>query len=193
MSQSYFIKKYSFIEERGEALVIELKRFIQDNLDENELNKINNCANMLLSLLNEDEMLEKINIANQPGNSSSTVQAVLLEQAKKLGFSSEKTGLFKKYKTSGLRPDYFKKMNGTGILFEVERGKTIQNNMDLMDLWKCHICEETDYLFLFAPKALKQNENDKPQNTFRAACNRLETFFIKENYVKVKAVFVFGY
>lgn len=78
---------------------------------------------MLVSLLNEDEMLEKINIENQPGNSSSTVQAVLLEQAKKLGFSNEKTGLFEKYKTSSLRPDYFKKMNETGILFEVERGK----------------------------------------------------------------------
>lgn len=62
---------------------------------------------MLVSLLNEDEMLEKINIENQPGNSSSTVQAVLLEQAKNLDFRM-KNRPFEKYKTSSLRPDYFK-------------------------------------------------------------------------------------
>lgn len=101
--------------------------------------------------------------------------------------------MFSKYKTSGLRPDYFKKVNETGILFEVERGKTIHNNMDMLDLWKCHICEEADYLFLLVPTGLKQNPQARAQNTFKSVCKRLETFFIEGNYVNVKAVFIFGY
>ena len=38
-----------------------------------------------------------------------------------LGFTSEKKGLFADYKVAGLRPDYFKKVGDSGILFEVER------------------------------------------------------------------------
>ena len=34
---------------------------------------------------------------------------------------------------------------------EVERGKTTTNNMDLLDIYKCHICEEANHLFLFVP------------------------------------------
>jgi len=42
-----------------------------------------------------------------------------------------------------LRPDYFLKLDDTGILLEVERGKTTINNMDLLDFWKCHLCRNT--------------------------------------------------
>ena len=35
---------------------------------------------------------------------------------------------------------------------EVERGKTVLNNMDLLDVWKCHICESANYLFLIVPQ-----------------------------------------
>jgi hypothetical protein len=67
------------------------------------------------------------------------VQAVFLEQARELGFKDESKGLFKEY-ASALRPDYFMPLDGTGIILEVERGKTTINNMDLLDFWKCHIC-----------------------------------------------------
>lgn len=42
----------------------------------------------------------------------------------------------------------------SGIILEVERGKTLMNNMDLLDMWKCHICEHARYLFSIVPKAL---------------------------------------
>jgi hypothetical protein len=85
------------------------------------------------------------------------VQEVLLEKAAELGFTSEKQGLFEEYATSGLRPDYYKPFGDrSGILLEVERGKTTINNMDLLDLWKCHICPEADVLFLFVPIELRQ-------------------------------------
>lgn len=118
-----------------DMLKVELKYFYQEKIyNDTEFLEVLHCANKFLAFLNEDITINKITKANQPGSSSAKVQEILLEKAQKLGFLSEKTGLFSKYKTSGLRPDYFKKMNGTGILFEVERGKTIHNNMDLLDL-----------------------------------------------------------
>lgn len=72
--------------------------------------------------------------ANQPGRSSGEVQNVFLKQARELGFRDESKGLFKEY-TSALRPDYFLPLADTGIILEVERGKTTINNLDLLDFW----------------------------------------------------------
>jgi hypothetical protein len=117
------------------------------------------------------------------------IQDVLLRKAEKLGFRSEKKGLFAKYKTSGLRPDYFLPMGKSGIIMEVERGKTLPNNMDLLDLWKCHICEEADYRFLIVPQ-VRQTRKGGSTKMFRPVLSRLETFFVPDNYVNVEAVFL---
>ena len=42
---------------------------------------------------------------------------------------------------------------------EVERGKTTTNNMDLLDIYKCHICEEANHLFLFVPIEVSHTKN----------------------------------
>ena len=82
--------------------------------------------------------MKRISAALQPSN-----QDVILPFAtKELGFENEKKGLFKDYKVAGLRPDYFHPT--AGILLEVERGKTHMNNMDLLDMWNCHICNQAN-------------------------------------------------
>ena len=79
---------------------------------------------------------DAINRANTPGASSRVIQELFVPRAEDLGFSSERKGLFTKYKTSRLRPDFYKSLGrGAGILLEVERGKTTDNNMDLLDYW----------------------------------------------------------
>jgi hypothetical protein len=92
------------------------------------------------------------------------------------------------------RPDYFLKMGETGILMEVERGKTNQNNMDFLDIWKCHICRHAHYLFLCVPIVLRQNDSGniggKP---FDMVSSHLQSFFIPQNYVNVRGAFVIGY
>ena len=75
---------------------------------------------------------------------------------------------------------------------EVERGKTTNNNMDLLDVWKCHICEEANYLFLLIPNVRQNGKGGKTQ-TFSPVVKRLHSFFIKENYINVNAIFIFGY
>ncbi|SDW05855.1 hypothetical protein SAMN05421781_0296 [Marinococcus luteus] len=173
---------------------IELTCYHQDDVQkDNDYKKVLECSSKLLSYLNQESTLKKIDQANQPGSNSLLVQNAIKKEVQKLGFISEKNGLFSQYVTKGLRPDYFKRVNESGILFEVERGKTTQNNMDLLDLWKCHICEEAHYLFLLVPKALKQSPNRNSTNTYNSVCGRLGTFFEKQNYIDVKAVFIFGY
>lgn len=137
---------------------------------------------------------DAINRANTPGASSRVIQELFVPRAEDLGFSSERKGLFTKYKTSRLRPDFYKSLGrGAGILLEVERGKTTDNNMDLLDYWKCHICEEANVLFLFVPSLLQQNESGSPRAEFRTVYSRLATFFEPGNETSVQAVFLFGY
>jgi hypothetical protein len=110
-----------------------------------------------------------------------------------LGFVSEKKGLFAGYKVSGIRPDYFKSLAGGGILFEVERGKTIANNMDLLDVWKTHLCSEAKHLFLMVPN-IRDTEKGGSQKIFNTVDDRIETFFLDENKpIDVNSVHIFGY
>ncbi len=124
---------------------------------------------------------------------SQDVQDALMPGASELGFVNESKGLFAGCKTPGLRPDYFRAMGRTGILLEVEWGKTVKNNMDLLDFWKCHICRHAHYLILLVPTHLRQNPTMSPRNEFASVSKRLSSFFEEDNYTNVRGLFLFGY
>jgi len=129
---------------------------------------------------------------NRPESASHAVQLALLPAATALGFTSEMRGLFQGC-VAGVRPDFFRRVGDSGILLEVERGKTTTNNMDLLDFWKCHICEHAHYLFLFVPLELRHNPGMKPKREFEAVRRRLTPFFQPRNYTNVRGLFLFGY
>jgi len=151
---------------------------------------VSSVADALLAHLIEAEVAAQILTANQPGRSSAHVQGVFLGHARQLGFRDESKGLFREY-ASGLRPDYFMSIGDTGIILEVERGKTTINNMDLLDF--CHICAHADYLFLLVPEELRQNETMTARRGFVSVRKRLATFFEPQNYTNVRGLFLFGY
>ena len=155
--------------------------------------EVDKIGGLLHEYLCKPDVYQKIQEANSPGKSSHEVQNVFLDYAEELGFHSEKKGLFENHPTTGLRPDYFLRMQNSGILLEVERGKTIMNNMELLDLWKCHICSEANYLFLMVPKQLAHNKNSKPYDTFKKVVDRMTPFFKEIGYTNVLALFVYGY
>ena len=66
------------------------------------------------------------------------------------------------------------------------------NNMDLLDLWKCHICPEAQYLFLMVP-LLRPDKDNRMTKIFPRVLKRLAPFFREENYINVYALFLFGY
>lgn len=84
-----------------------------------------------------------------------------------LGFRNESKGLFVSYANKAVRPDYYLPVSDTGILLEVERGKTTINNMDFLDFWKCHLYEAANYLFLMVARELRQNTTMAPRREMR--------------------------
>ena len=154
--------------------------------------KVESIASALRGYLNEERAQQLILERHILNAKSQLIQEIFLEEAIRLGFEDEKNGLFSSYEVSALRPDYFCQVDDTGILLEVERGKTTINNMDLLDLWKCHICEHASYLFLVVPK-VRLSANGSAIRTFAYVRSRLAPFFERRNYVNVDAVYLFGY
>ena len=162
-------------------------------VDSENLNEVLKISKKVREILIKQDIVEAIAEVHKFGASSHTVQKSILSQMEYLGFTSEKKGLFDSYKVSGIRPDYFKSLEGGGILFEVERGKTIANNMDLLDVWKTHLCLEAKHLFLMVPK-IRVTEKGRSQKIFTTVENRIETFFLNESSpIDVNSVHIFGY
>jgi hypothetical protein len=148
-------------------------------------------AEELLQYLEQEETQQQIREQHVLGASSARIQEIVLSKATALGFVHEKKRLFDS-SVRALRPDYFFAMGDSGILLEVERGKTTTNNMDLLDIWKCHICEHAKYLFLLVPQERRSAKGTVLRH-FKQVKRRLGVFFEPKNYVNVNAVYLFGY
>ena len=153
--------------------MMRLKIFKQEKQDDSVFSEVEMIGNTLYEYLKTPAIAKAFESANAPGNSSSKVQDVFLSQAIKLGFQSEKKKLFQNIPTTNLRPDYYRKVRDSGIIIEVERGKTIMNNVDMLDMWKCHLCCSANHLFLFVPNELRHNKNSKSYDCFRKVSDRL--------------------
>lgn len=157
-----------------------------------EAREVEALARSLLATLEVEPARSAIVAANRPSASSHEIQRVLLPAATALGFVSEKKGLYQG-SIPGLRPDFFRRVGTSGILLEVERGKTTTNNMDLLDFWKCHLCEHAHYLFLFVPQELRHSEDANVKREFESVKRRLSAFFQPRNTTNVRGLFLFGY
>jgi hypothetical protein len=168
--------------------------YVQRSVAESaEYGQVTAIAEQLLAHLNTSDAQALLGAANQPGVSSAAVQAPFASFARGVGFVDESRGLFNGYENKALRPDYFLPVGDTGILLEVERGKTTINNMDLLDFWKCHLCEPASYLFLMVPQELRQNPLMRPKREYRYVVKRMASFFVPRNYTNVRGLHVFGY
>ena len=170
-----------------------LKTYNQTSVEPEIYKMVSEIGNNLFNYCNLDDTKRRFEKANFPRNSSAVVQEVFLDMAIELGLKSEKKGLFENIPTSNLRPDYYCNIGDSGIIIEVERGKTIMNNMDMLDMWKCHICQSAHHLFLFVPNKLKQNPEDKPYDCFTKVSDRMAPFFNSNNYTNVHSLWLFGY
>lgn len=174
-------------------MTVEFETYTQEKYaGSDEWAKVDALAMALRDYLDTAPVVLELAKANQPGTSSSEVQRVFEDFAEQLGFESEKRGLFANADLS-LRPDYYRPVGNTGILLEVERGKTTINNMDLLDFWKCHLCPHASYLFLMVPKELRQNAKMSPRREFATVRRRLSEFFQPANYTSVRGLCLYGY
>ena len=159
-----------------------------------ESQKVSIIAEHLKDFMATDQFSSQVELVHKPNGNSQQIQSLLEVELRRLEFAPEKKGLFKNYAVRSLRPDFYKKVGKSGILVEIERGKTIANNMDILDLWKCHLCPEANFLFMVVPCERKSNKGVITR-TFDRVGKRMETFFdpMKRNYVNVEAVHLFGY
>ena len=172
---------------------MEFSSFVQESISvTSEWLEVEAIARLLRESLARTETAQLIEQANQPTKSSAEVQEVFRIAAEGLGFQSERNGLFQD-SVAGLRPDFYRPIGQTGIIIEVERGKTTTNNMDLLDFWKCHICANASYLFLFVPQVLRHSPGGRPKHEFKSVERRLSHFFTPENYSNVLGLCLFGY
>ena len=63
--------------------------------------------------------------------------------------------------------------------------------MDLLDLWKCHICREAAHLFLVVPVVVQRTRSRDV--VYSRVVSRMRTFMTPENRVNVASIAVFGY
>jgi hypothetical protein len=171
-------------------MATEFAEFVQDTVRDDpkhaaDLTRVRHVASRLLAYLETPALRATL---EKKITRSQDVQSALLPGATDLGFVNEHKGLFGSCKTPGLRPDYFLPVNDTGILLEVEWGKTVKNNMDLLDFWKCHLCEKAHYLFLCVPK-----DHAHTPKAYQYVHKRLSEFFKPGKTTNVRGLFLFGY
>ena len=75
---------------------------------------------------------------------------------------------------------------------------TVSNNVLTFkyDIQLDSISSSVNYLFLFVPQILIQNEEDKIKKSkkpYKDVCNHMTSFFEPQNYTNVRGVVVFGY
>jgi hypothetical protein len=97
-------------------------RFVNAELSPSQsLKEADALATLVIEILERPDIRRLIASAHHVGASSQAIQETLMADVEALGFRSERKGLFSEFKVAGLRPDYFKELEGGGILFEVER------------------------------------------------------------------------
>jgi len=157
-----------------------------------EFVEASSIALQLKDYLSSEDVCAEISQCHKLNASSQQIQTIIHKELTRLGFQSEKRGLFSNYGVAALRPDFYRPVGKSGIILEVERGKILANNMDSLDLWKCHVCAYADFLYLIVPVE-RQSEKRGATKAFDNVARRLSTFFESHNYVNVEAAFVFGY
>lgn len=160
-------------------------------INSEEFNVVESLAIEIESFVNDKDVKKLINHVNKINGRSTDVQMILENKFVDLGFESEKKRLFSEFK---LRPDFYKRISdSSGVLIEVERGKTLANNMDILDVWKCHICPFTNYLILIVPTFRPTKKGSKSKIAEKVK-DRLSSFFENENnYINVDALFIIEY
>ena len=141
-----------------------------------EIARVRSFSESLVAHLRSIET--EIDAAHVPNAQSSAIQDLVNDWLESRGFISEYLDAFASSASTRSRPDfYFDLGSGRGILVEVERGGTVNNNHDLKDIWKCHLSEKTHHLVLIVPNRNFTRDGKPREAPFLRCSNRLRTFF----------------
>lgn len=172
-------------------------RFVRQRLtsaDEADLARVDELAARLrLHLAESSAAIDLVHVHLAHSKAVQSIVAELLQD--RLGFRTERVLEPEDGFVTLARPDFFFPLGaGRGVLAEVERGGTTTNNHDLKDLWKTHIAQEAQHLFLVVPHANWNIAGRAREHPFVRVCRRLGAFFgDPRREVDVVSLHVFGY
>lgn len=175
---------------------VRYQRFVRSDidLDDPELFEVDTLASQLRSHLEDSSVA--LDLAHVHGASSSAIQQIVSSLLRtELRFGEEvvltpQTGF-----VTMSRPDFFYRLGpGRGVLAEVERGGATTNNHDLKDLWKAHVAEDAQHLFLVVPNANWNEAGDAREHPFPRVVGRVGAFFgVPRREVDIASAHIFGY
>lgn len=138
----------------------------------------------------------EISAAHVHGAPSSAIQRIVSTLLREdLGFEEEVVITPQDGFVTAARPDFYYRLSpGRGILAEVERGGTVNNNHDLKDVWKAHVSPDTQHLFLVVPNANWTSAGLPRERPFSRVVNRVSGFFgDPRREIDLVSLHVFGY
>lgn len=169
----------------------------RSHVDPRELSSIelvNRLAEELRDALKRDAAA--IDAAHIHGASSASVQLIVSAILKdRLGFDEEVLLTPEDGIVSRPRPDFYYRIGpGEGVIAEVERGGTVTNNHDLKDIWKAHIAQDAQHLFLIVPNSNWRESGLPRERPFLRVTHRMGAFFgDPRREIDVLTCHVFGY
>ncbi|NYG06906.1 hypothetical protein BJ986_001393 [Phycicoccus badiiscoriae] len=137
-------------------MAVEYQRFQRSALEDHHVESIRSVDILAAQLLTALELeTTAIDAAHIHGAQSLAIQGIVPAILKgRLGFDEEVLLTAEDGIVSRPRPDFFYRLGpGEGVIAEVERGGTVNNNHDLKDIWKAHIAPDAQHLFLIVPNS----------------------------------------
>lgn len=158
-----------------------------------ELRVVDGAAQDLRDFI--DRQAVQIDITHIHGAQSRAIQALMEVLLLEIGFREEHVLQPQDGFVTRARPDFFLPLgNNRGVLAEVERGGTVNNNHDLKDIWKAHIAEEAQHLFLIVPVSNFKSDGSARERPFQRVTHRAKSFFGDERrQIDIVSLHVFGY
>ena len=178
-------------------MAISVQRFVRTRLaphEVDEIDRVDRLASDLADFLGDREV--QIRAAHVHGAQSSSIQAIVAELLMQgLGFQQEVVLTTQDGFVSRNRPDFLYRLGaGRGVIAEVERGGTVNNNHDLKDFWKVHVAPDAHHLFLIVPNSNWASDGSPREKPFRRVAHRLGAFFgDPRREVDVLSLHLFGY
>lgn len=174
-----------------------LKRFTRATLSDAERTEmliVDTLAQNLAKYLQSHG--HDIDTAHVHGAQSGAIQSIVANLLRdQLGFSEEIVLTEQDGFVTNARPDFIYRLSEQrGILAEVERGGTVNNNHDLKDLWKAHVASDAQHLFLIVPHANWTPDGSVRERPFLRVSNRLAAFFgDQRRELDLVSLHIFGY
>ena len=148
---------------------------------------------LLQHLQRESSLIDQLHVHGANSSSIQDVVGTLLTD--ELSFASEVVITPSEGFVTRARPDFFFRLeSGRGVLAEVERGGTVNNNHDLKDVWKAHIAPDAQHLFLVVPNSNWSADGKAREKPFTRVAARLSSFFgDPRREIDVSSIHLFGY